>query len=103
MGDAPEDPERIGWIWGGLAGGNSVDLYEGDSKDSYLQPDDRQSIHTSMGRKYAMGQKEQGPGAHVERIYRKGEQERKDRIHNDMPEGPEGLRLTRVIVITKAP
>ena len=49
MGDAPEDPERIGWISEGLAGGNSVDLYEGDSKDSYLQPNDRQSIHTRIG------------------------------------------------------
>ena len=47
-----------------------------------------------------MGQKKQSPGARVERIYRKGEQEMEDRIHNDMAEG---LRLTRVIVITKAP
>ena len=100
MGDAPEDPERIGWISGGLAGGNSVGLYEGDSKDSYLQPNDRQSIHTSIGRNYAMGQKEQSPGAHAEKIYRKREQEMEDRIHNDMAEG---LRLTRVIVVTKTP
>ena len=100
MGDAPENPERIGWISGGLAGGNSVDRYEGDSKDSYLQPIDRQSIHTSIGRKYAMDQEKQDLGAHAERIYRKGEQEMEDRIHNDMAEG---LRLTRVIVVTKAP
>ena len=99
MGDAPEDPERIDWILGGFAGGNSVDLYGGDSKDSYLQPNDRQSIHTSTGRKYAMGQKKQSPGAH-EGIYRKRDQEMEDRIHIDMVEG---LRLTRVTVVTKAP
>lgn len=100
MRDAPEDPEWIGWISGGLAGGNSVDLYGGDSKDSYLQSNDRQSIHTSTGRKYAMGQKEQSPGAHAEGIYRKKEREMEVRIHNDMAEG---LRLTRVIVVSNAP
>ena len=44
MEGANEDLEKIDSIWVCLAGGDSVDLYEGGSKDSCLQRDDRQSI-----------------------------------------------------------
>ena len=47
----------IGSTLGGLAGGNSFDRYEGDSKDSYLQKSDGQSSHTLVGSRNTNSQK----------------------------------------------
>lgn len=61
--------EKIGSILECLAGGDSVDLYEGGSKDSYLQRDDCQSMHAFMGARIRVAQKQLGTGAHAKGRY----------------------------------